>query len=167
MKANNYDRAKLRLQTFSIVRERGPSAPAVTSSEVAGSALVAIFDKLDHDCEHFVVLALNVRYEPVGYKVVSSGTATACLVHAREVFRAALFLGATGIICAHNHPSGSPEPSSEDMTLAYRLNDAGKLLGIPVLDHLVVITSNRIARGLAVSYQQALGASRPSLGDSK
>lgn len=164
MITNNYDRAKLELQTFSIVRDRAAPAAPIHAPEDVAPALVAIFDQLDHDREHFVVLALNSRNEPIGYKVVSSGTASACVVHPREVFRAALFLGASGMMCAHNHPSGHAEPSPEDLKLGLRINEAGKIMGIPVLDHFVVVTSDSTRPGTATSYQKAL---ERGLGDSK
>jgi DNA repair protein RadC len=69
---------------------------------------------------------------------VSSGTLTASLVHPREVFRAAVREAAAALIVVHNHPSGDPEPSSEDLAVTERLRQAGTVLGIPVLDHVIV-----------------------------
>lgn len=88
--------------------------------------------------EHFVVIHLDGRHRPIGYQVASVGTATASLIHPREVFQQpAIAVGAVAIIISHNHPSGDPTPSSEDNTITKRLADAGNLLGIHLLDHVV------------------------------
>ena len=91
--------------------------------------------------EHFVALLLDGRHRPIAYQVVSIGTATASLVHPREVFQAAIGIGACALIVAHNHPSGDPSPSREDRDVTRRLSSAGKLIGIELLDALVVTDS--------------------------
>ncbi len=88
--------------------------------------------------EVFCALLLNAKHRTIGYVEISRGTLTASLVHPREVFRAAIAMNAACIIVAHNHPSGDPEPSPEDREVTQRLVDAGKLLGIPVLDHVII-----------------------------
>jgi DNA repair protein RadC len=88
--------------------------------------------------EVFGALALNGRHHPVQYYEVSRGTVTASLVHPREVFRPAIHMGAAAVMVAHNHPSGDSEPSTEDRSITKRLLDAGQLIGIPLLDHLVI-----------------------------
>lgn len=88
--------------------------------------------------EHFVALMLDARHRPVAYQVVSVGTATASLVHPREVYQAAVGLGACAVIVAHNHPSGDPSPSREDREVTGRLVRAGAVLGIRLLDSVVV-----------------------------
>jgi DNA repair protein RadC len=88
--------------------------------------------------EHFVAILLDGRHRPIAYQVVSIGTATASLVHPREVFQPAVGLGACAIIVAHNHPSGDPTPSAEDRDVTRRLAQAGGLLGILLLDSVVV-----------------------------
>lgn len=92
----------------------------------------------DKDREHFAVLHLDARHQVVAAEVVAVGTLTACLVHPREVFKAAIVNGAGGIICGHNHPSGQLEPSSEDVAIEQRLREAGTLLGIEMLDFVIV-----------------------------
>ncbi len=89
--------------------------------------------------EHFVTIMLDGRHRPIAYQVVSVGTATAALVHPREVFQSAVMVGACALIIAHNHPSGDPSPSSEDRSVAKRLAHVGKVLGIRVLDSIVVV----------------------------
>ncbi len=109
--------------------------------EAAAIARAVLRRDCDPDQECFLVLACDARGQVTGYKVVGVGTLTACLVHPREVFRAAIELGAVAIICVHNHPSGDPGPSSEDSTLHDRLTAAGEILGIPILDSLIVTTT--------------------------
>ena len=74
----------------------------------------------------------------LGVNVVSIGSLTLSIVPSREVFKPAILLNTSALICAHNHPSGDPEPSSEDRALTTRLRQAGDLLGITVLDHLIL-----------------------------
>ena len=88
--------------------------------------------------EVFSVLALDGRHRVLGLRQVAQGSATSVEVHPREVFGPLIREGAAAAIVAHNHPSGDPEPSDEDRVLTCRLGQAGELLGIPVLDHLVV-----------------------------
>lgn len=91
--------------------------------------------------EHFVVIALNARRESLGVVIVSVGTLSASLVHPREVFAPALLLNAAALIVAHNHPSGDPSPSAEDREVTRRLQRAGELMGVPVVDHVIVGSS--------------------------
>ena len=88
--------------------------------------------------EHFILLLLDGRHRAIAYQVNSIGTATASLVHPREVFQAAVHVGAVAFVIAHNHPSGNPQPSREDLDLTERLSRAGELLGIRLLDSVVV-----------------------------
>ena len=91
---------------------------------------------LDH--EEFVVLFLNAKNRVFKRKTVSVGTLDASVVHPREVFKAAIQLSAAGIICVHNHPSGDPAPSEADLELTGRLAEAGRIVGIPLVDHVIV-----------------------------
>jgi DNA repair protein RadC len=95
---------------------------------------------LDKDREHLICLNLSARHFVIGLHTVSIGTLTASLAHPREIFKAAIIQGAAGIIIAHNHPSGDPSPSEEDVRLTKRVSQAGQILGIPLLDHVVVGT---------------------------
>ena len=98
----------------------------------------AIYADLDADQEHFTVLALNTANQVDGYKVVASGAMDAAHVDPRLIFRAALYLGAAAIVLVHNHPSGSPEPSGDDLRITAKLDDAGKVVGMNVLDHVIL-----------------------------
>lgn len=91
-----------------------------------------------YDREHLVALYLSAKNRPVGYHVVSVGTLTASLVHPREVFKGAILCNAHALIIAHNHPSGDPTPSREDQEVTKRIKEAGRILGIDLLDHVVI-----------------------------
>lgn len=88
--------------------------------------------------EHFHALYLNTRRHLIASETISIGTLDTSLVHPREVFRPALTHSASAVLVAHNHPSGDPEPSIEDMILTRRLDQAATLLGFSFLDHLIV-----------------------------
>lgn len=90
------------------------------------------------DREMFVVLHLDVRNRVVAHEITSIGSQTASLVHPREVFKSAILKGACSLILAHNHPSGDPSPSKDDIDLTHRLVEAGRLMGIEMLDHIIV-----------------------------
>lgn len=90
------------------------------------------------DRESFYVLAIDSRNQVQGVEEVARGSAGDVAVHPREVFKVATLLNAAAVIVAHNHPSGDTAPSEADVELTQRLVAAGKLLGIPVLDHLVI-----------------------------
>lgn len=88
--------------------------------------------------EQFLVLFVNTKNRIVGEKTVSQGTLTGCLVHPREVYKEAILQNAAAIIVAHNHPSGEPNPSQEDIDLTTNLQKAGETIGIPLLDHIII-----------------------------
>lgn len=88
--------------------------------------------------ESFWVLLLDTQSRVLGLSRVAIGTLTACLVHPREVFAMAVRARAASLIVVHNHPSGDPKPSEDDLQLTARLAEAGEILGVPLLDHLVV-----------------------------
>lgn len=90
------------------------------------------------DRECFWILHLNAANRIIEKELVSVGTVNSSLVHPREVFKKAILNGATGIITVHNHPSGNSAPSREDKAMWERLDEAGKILGITVLDHLIL-----------------------------
>ena len=90
------------------------------------------------DREIFLAVTLNTRNKVLGINVISMGTLNASLVHPREVFKMAILQNASGIILAHNHPSGTTEPSSDDLRMTERLSEAGKLLDVDIMDHVIV-----------------------------
>lgn len=88
--------------------------------------------------EHFVVLYLNAKNQLVHKEIISMGTLNANLVHPREVFEPALKHSTVQIIAAHNHPSGDPKPSEDDIEITKRLTEAGKMMGVEVIDHVII-----------------------------
>jgi DNA repair protein RadC len=87
--------------------------------------------------ERFVVFWLSSANNVTGFEIISEGTLNTSLVHPREVFRGAIVASCANIIIAHNHPSGNPEPSKEDISITQKLVDAGKLIEISVFDHII------------------------------
>ncbi|AIE60903.1 RadC family protein [Bacillus methanolicus] len=88
--------------------------------------------------EHFVCLYLNTKNQVLHKQTIFIGSLNASIVHPREVFKEAFRRSAVSIICAHNHPSGDPTPSREDIEVTKRLGECGKIIGIDLLDHLVI-----------------------------
>jgi DNA repair protein RadC len=112
----------------------------ITSSAEATAYCAQRFADLAHDGvqEEFHIVTLDTKHKPIATHRITVGTLDASLVHPREVFRAAIRDAASAILLVHNHPSGDPTPSREDRQVTERLTDAGKLIGIQVLDHIVV-----------------------------
>lgn len=90
------------------------------------------------DREQFIIACLNTKNEPTNISVVSVGSLNKAIVHPREVFKTAILSNAASIMAFHNHPSGDTTPSDQDIQLTNRLYEAGELLGIKVLDHLII-----------------------------
>ncbi|SFA68915.1 DNA repair protein RadC [Lentibacillus halodurans] len=88
--------------------------------------------------EHFVVLFLNTKNQIIHRQTIFIGSLNSSIVHPREIYREAVKRSAASIICAHNHPSGDPAPSQEDIHVTRRLAESGKMIGIELLDHLVI-----------------------------
>lgn len=88
--------------------------------------------------EHFVVLFLNVKNQVLHKQTIFIGSLNASIVHPREIFREAVKRSAASIICAHNHPSGVPTPSPEDIEVTSRLHEAGLIIGIDLIDHIII-----------------------------
>jgi DNA repair protein RadC len=88
--------------------------------------------------EHFKLLLLNSRNRVIGISNISTGTLTTSLVHPREVFKEAITHSAASVVLAHNHPSGDPEPSEDDLKITKKLVESGKILGIEVIDHIII-----------------------------
>ncbi|WP_374717465.1 DNA repair protein RadC [Neobacillus sp.] len=102
-----------------------------------GYKLLKLFIE-DKDREHFIVVSLDTKNQPVSINVCHIGSLNASIVHPREVMKSAILSNAASIIVGHNHPSGKVEPSREDIEVTKRLVEAGKIIGIDVLDHIIV-----------------------------
>jgi DNA repair protein RadC len=105
----------------------------------------ALKDIRDNKKEHFVIFYLDTRNQEIQREIISIGTLNASLVHPREVFEPAIRHLAAQIIITHNHPSGNPEPSQEDIEVTRKLAKAGELLGIEVIDHIIVTTKSYLS----------------------
>ena len=115
-----------------------PGIPTLRSvSDVAAQAV----DIRDKKKEYLLAFFLNARHQLIAKEVISVGTLTASLAHPREIFAPAIGKAAAGVILAHNHPSGDPQPSDEDVRLTKRIRQAGEVMGIELLDHLIIAAS--------------------------
>lgn len=116
----------------------------VEDTESAAKLARAIYahENFDPDQEHFVILALNAQGRVNGYRHIGTGPINCSLVHPREVFRAAIMLGAVSIVLVHNHPSGVLTPSPDDIELTGRMLECGVLMGIQVVDHVIITRDN-------------------------
>jgi len=123
---------------FEMVRETVPQIEprTIRHAKDAGDLLLRLIGGKDR--EHFVALALNTQHEVTAAHVVSIGGLAGAPVHPREVFKFAIAMSAAAVIIGHNHPSGNPEPSHDDILITEQLRAAGRLLGIEVLDHIIV-----------------------------
>ncbi len=114
----------------------GPSLPVITSPE---DAVGLVMEEMRHyDREHFRALLLNTKNQVIWRDNVSVGTLNSSSVHPRELFRNAIKKSAASVILVHNHPSGDPTPSREDLDVTGRLCEAGRIIGIEVLDHIII-----------------------------
>ena len=93
----------------------------------------------------FVCIHFNIKNQIISYEVVSMGSLTCSIVHPREVYKAAILANAASVCFLHNHPSGSTEPSVDDIEITNRLCKAGSILGINVLDHLIITTGDYLS----------------------
>jgi DNA repair protein RadC len=112
------------------------SRPVVRAPADAASLLMS--DLRFQETERFWTLLLNTKNEVLDRVEISKGGLASSPVHPREVFKAAVRLGAAGVILIHNHPSGDPTPSRADLAITGRLGRAGALMGIPIIDHIIV-----------------------------
>jgi len=132
---------RIKYQRVKAVRERssGYSRPRLNTKITTASDVDRHLQEYrEYDREHFIAITLDGASRVINTRVVSIGTLNQSLVHPREVFRPALLDNAAGIIVAHNHPSGQCFPSHEDRAITKRLKEAGKLLGIELLDHVIL-----------------------------
>lgn len=119
-----------------IYRKHSEGRYVIKSPEDAAAYLMTDMSSLVQ--EHFVVLFLNVKNEVLHKQTIFIGSLNSSIVHPREIFREAVKRSAASIIAAHNHPSGNPSPSPEDIEVTKRLVKAGSIIGIELLDHLII-----------------------------
>lgn len=132
-----YRAARYRITLVCEEAATGPQGP-IESSATAAAILRPCFEGLDR--EQFLICGLDAKHRVIGINLVSVGSLTLSIVHPREVFKPLILMNAAAWLCAHNHPSGDVTPSMEDRLLTKRLKEAGELLGITLLDHLILGT---------------------------
>ena len=125
-----------------LVHDSNVEVPEIRIQSPEDAARIAIDYLRGADRENFVGLYLDSANHLIGIHTVSVGILNSALVHPREVFKVAYMMNAASVIAAHNHPSGNPEPSSEDLAITKQLVEAGKILGILLHDHLIVTERN-------------------------
>ena len=144
---------KVKLVSTELVRESGPDDAGhfISGPEDAGDILQ---DLIGHsDREIFAVLHLDVQNRIIASELISTGSLCASLVHPREVFKGLILNNAASFIAGHNHPSGNLVASREDMAVKRRLESAGKLMGIQMLDFVIVSPDGFVA-GRAVQSRE-------------
>ena len=148
MRKPPYAGLKIRVQ---LVREgtRQEYGKRISSSQDVVELVAPDLNKYDR--EVFLSLLLNTKNMPIGVEEVSIGCLNSSIIHPRELFKSAVLASASSLILIHNHPSGDPEPSREDLELTKRLVKAGDLMGIKILDHVIIAGESFISlldRGL-------------------
>ncbi|THF73864.1 RadC family protein [Cohnella fermenti] len=132
-------KAKQIIAAVQLVKEFAAPLPEPTVVRTPNDVFSIMASELRYSPkELFVCLFLNTKNHIIAKDVISIGTLSNAIVHPREVFRAAIKRNSASIICCHNHPSGNPEPSSEDVQITKRLVSVGELIGIDVLDHIII-----------------------------
>lgn len=124
--------------TVSTVRQRrrGKRPPEIRDPKAVYELVRPLVQAADR--EHFYAVYLNTRHQVLAVDLVSVGSLNASIVHPREVYKRGIVLSAAALLVVHNHPSGETEPSEDDLAITRRLQEAGSLLGIPLLDHLIL-----------------------------
>lgn len=114
------------------------TTPAIQTTK---DILREVTDIADKKQEHIMVLYLNARYQLIKKELVALGNLNSSLIEPKEIFAPAIQIPCAGIVMTHNHPSGDPTPSKEDIIFTKRVQAAGEILGIPLIDHLIVSSS--------------------------
>ena len=123
---------------IALVRETSKSMLPSTYVKTPEDAAELMKELKEKDREHFAVILLNTKNRVLGVEVVSIGTLDASLVSPREVLKSALLANAAALVCVHNHPSGDPSPSAEDIRITKTLKQAAKIMDINILDHVII-----------------------------
>ncbi len=131
-------RYRVPIYRVELVRESGlwASEKEVTTPIIAAEIAQAYLDGVDR--EHFVAMMLDGRCRVIGISTISVGTLTGAMVSPRELYKVCFLANANSIILVHNHPSGDPRPSPEDIELFSRMREAGRLLGLKVHDAIII-----------------------------
>lgn len=132
-------RSKLCPSWVRLVREPDTTQPDPVQIKGPADVFAFLHQRASRELQEvFYVMTLNTQSRVISCQEVTRGILNSSLVHPREVFRLAIAEGAAGIILVHNHPSGDPTPSNDDRSVTRQMVDAGKLLDIPVYDHVII-----------------------------
>lgn len=142
------DKASILLAAFEISRriasqQRLFDDRKITSPEEIASVFIPLLR--DEQKEKFIVVCLNSSNKIIKYEIISVGNLNSSIVHPREVFRTAIENNSASVLLIHNHPSGNPEPSAEDITITKKLKESGTIIGIPVVDHIIVASNKYLS----------------------
>lgn len=133
---------RINIYSLKQVKEKGAlyniDSKKITSPKEAYSIINTVLDLENEAVEKFGILSLTTKNEIAGIHIISVGSLNTSIVHPREVFKAAIMNNSSALILFHNHPSGDPTSSREDIEVTKRLTEAGKILGIDVLDHVII-----------------------------
>jgi DNA repair protein RadC len=145
IKTKNKSAKRVNIVSLKLVRESSMlyKDRCVRSPEDGYNLLKQLLGEADR--EHFVVVCLDTKNQPTSINVAHVGSLNASIVHPRECFKSAILSNSASIIVGHNHPSGHCEPSREDIEVTKRLVEAGKIIGIDVLDHIIVGQDNFVS----------------------
>ena len=128
-----------------VVRDPGPIPEGVSTHSMPHARTAARAFKafrlamaLPLQKEAFLCMFVDAKHKPIAFETISMGSLQSSIVHPREVFKGAVALSASAVVVCHNHPSGDSNPSCEDDDVTNRLREAGRILGIPLLDHLIL-----------------------------
>jgi len=114
---------------------------SVTQPEIAARIFLEVLQRentIDQNKEHFWAAGLNTKNRIIYVELVSLGILDSSLVHPREVFRMAIQKGVSGLIMVHNHPSGDPHPSGQDIDITKKISESGRIIGIDIIDHIII-----------------------------
>ncbi len=137
MQIHNFEEIRIAYQPKLAKRE----LPKITSSSEAADILRPLYNEETIEyTEQFIVLFMNRANKPIGWKCIAQGGLDTVAIDIRTIFQGALLMNGHAIIVSHNHPSGNLKPSHADVRLTERLKNAGKILEIPLLDHIIITT---------------------------
>lgn len=132
---------RINMYSVKLVKEVGVNyflEDKITSPRIARDVIEKVLELSSSPVEKFGIIALNTKNKLVGVHVIAIGGLSQAVVEAREIFQRAILNNAASIILFHGHPSGEPDPSKEDVVFSKKIEDAGKIIGIKVLDHVVI-----------------------------
>lgn len=130
---------RINIMSVKLIRERSVlyEHKSINRPQEAHDLIQTVLDLNSEAVEKFGIIALTTKNKIAGIHIISVGSLNAAVVHPREVFKSAILNNAASLVCFHNHPSGDPTPSAEDIALTKRLAEAGEIMGIDMLDHII------------------------------